>query len=121
MSQSNTPILAVEVDPLNLIAAIWLACGLVLYGLTPLPLRDATSGWSVAFWLLAAPALLLAAKHVLLRQPLRTSLLQREASHDRRERRRIAGRRSAESGAYTSVREHFEHRRHASRRAQQVR
>jgi len=38
----------------------------------------------------------------------------------RRERRQLARRRSAASGAYTPVREHREHRRRASWRAQQV-
>ncbi|HLI17283.1 MAG TPA: hypothetical protein VKV22_03315 [Rhodanobacteraceae bacterium] len=52
-------------DLLNLAAATWLACGAVLLGLTPLPLRDATLGWSPAFWLLAAPCLLLLARRVL--------------------------------------------------------
>lgn len=46
-------------DPLILAAATWLACGMVLYGFSPLPLHDATLGWSAAFWLLAAPALVL--------------------------------------------------------------
>lgn len=49
-------------DPLTLAAGTWLACGVVLYGLTPLPLHDATLGWSPAFWLLAAPCLLLVAR-----------------------------------------------------------
>lgn len=49
-------------DPLTLAAATWLAGGIVLLGLTPLPLRDPALGWSPAFWLLAAPALLLLAK-----------------------------------------------------------
>jgi hypothetical protein len=53
-------------DPLSLAAATWLACGVVLFGLTPLPWRDATLGWSPAFWLLAAPCLLLAARRVFL-------------------------------------------------------
>ena len=53
---------AAEFEPLTLVAATWLACGIVLLGLTPLPLRDATLGWSPAFWLLAAPCLLLAAR-----------------------------------------------------------
>ena len=46
---------------ITLMAATWFACGVVLYGLTPLPLHDPTLGWSAAFWLLAAPLLLLAA------------------------------------------------------------
>jgi hypothetical protein len=45
-----------------LAAATWLACGLVLFGLTPLPWRDATLGWSPAFWLIAAPCVLLVAR-----------------------------------------------------------
>jgi hypothetical protein len=51
-------------DALSLAAATWLACGVVLYGLTPLPWRDATMGWSPVFWLLAAPLLLLLARHL---------------------------------------------------------
>jgi hypothetical protein len=51
-----------EQDPLTLAAGTWLACGVVLYGLTPLPLRDAALGWSPAFWLLGAPCLLLVAR-----------------------------------------------------------
>lgn len=51
-------------DVLTLAAATWLACGIVLFGLTPLPWRDATFGWSPAFWLLAAPCVLLVARHV---------------------------------------------------------
>lgn len=46
-------------DVLTLAAATWLACGVVLFGLTPLPWRDATLGWTPAFWLLVAPCLLL--------------------------------------------------------------
>lgn len=80
---------AVEADPLTLIAATWLACGMVLYGLTPLPLRDATLGWSAAFWLLAAPVILLVARRVLLRQPSITTprkpaTLRREHTQARR-------------------------------------
>jgi hypothetical protein len=51
-------------DPVTLAAATWLACGIVLLGLTPLPLRDATLGWSPAFWLLVAPAILLLARYM---------------------------------------------------------
>jgi hypothetical protein len=47
---------------ITLVATTWFACGVVLYGLTPLPLHDPTLGWSAAFWLLAAPLLLLAAR-----------------------------------------------------------
>lgn len=50
-------------DPLTLGAATWLACGIVLLGLTPLPLRDAQLGWSFTFWALAAPLLLLLARY----------------------------------------------------------
>lgn len=46
-------------DPVVLGAATWLACGIVLLGLTPLPLRDPQLGWSFSFWTLAAPVLLL--------------------------------------------------------------
>jgi hypothetical protein len=53
-------------DALTLAAATWLACGIVLFGLTPLPWRDATLGWSPAFWLLAAPCLLLIARRTFL-------------------------------------------------------
>lgn len=49
-------------DVLMLAAATWLACGIVLFGLTPLPWRDATLGWSPAFWMLVAPCVLLAAR-----------------------------------------------------------
>jgi hypothetical protein len=55
---------AAEHDPLTLTAATWLAGGIVLLGLTPLPLHDATLGWSAAFWLLVAPFLLLVARYV---------------------------------------------------------
>lgn len=46
-------------NPLTLAAGTWLAAGIVLFGLTPLPLRDAQWGWTPAFWLLLAPALIL--------------------------------------------------------------
>lgn len=49
-------------DALTLAAATWLACGVVLLGLTPLPLHAATGGWSLAYWLLGAPALVLITK-----------------------------------------------------------
>ena len=51
-------------DVLSLGAATWLAAGIVLLGLTPLPLHDPRYGWSLAFWLLVAPATLLAAIHI---------------------------------------------------------
>jgi len=53
-------------DAVTLAAATWLACGVVLFGLTPLPWRDATLGWSPAFWLLMAPCVLLAARRAFL-------------------------------------------------------
>lgn len=48
-------------DALSLAAATWLAAGIVLLGLTPLPLHDPRYGWSLSFWLLVAPAALLTA------------------------------------------------------------
>lgn len=60
MPRRRTPTL--EHDPLTLAATTWLACGIVLLGLTPLPWHDATLGWSPGFWLLAAPCLLLVAR-----------------------------------------------------------
>lgn len=53
-----------EPDALSLGAATWLACGIVLLGLTPLPLHAAALGWSPAFWLLAAPCVVLLARRV---------------------------------------------------------
>jgi hypothetical protein len=61
-------------DVLTLAAATWLACGIVLFGLTPLPWRDATLGWTPAFWLLAAPCVLLVARRAF---PPRTEATQR--------------------------------------------
>lgn len=52
-------------DALTLAAGTWLAAGLVLLGLTPLPLHDPRYGWSVAFWLLVAPAAVLATRLLL--------------------------------------------------------
>lgn len=49
-------------DPIALGAATWLACGIVLLGLTPLPLRDAHLGWSFTYWALAAPSVVLLAR-----------------------------------------------------------
>ena len=49
-------------DVLTLAAATWLAAGLVLLLLTPMPTHDAQHGWSIAFWLLAAPAAVLGAR-----------------------------------------------------------
>ena len=50
-------------DAITLAAVTWLAAGLVLLVLTPLPARDVHYGWSPAFWLLAAPAALLLSRH----------------------------------------------------------
>ena len=52
-----------EPDALTLATATWLAAGAVLSGLTPLPLHDPRYGWSLTFWLIAAPIALLAALH----------------------------------------------------------
>lgn len=49
-------------DPIVLGAGTWLACGVVLLGLTPLPLRDTHLGWSFTFWALAAPLVVLLAR-----------------------------------------------------------
>lgn len=54
-----------EPDALTLAAATWLAAGVVLFGLTPLPLHDPHYGWSLAFWLLCAPGAIIAAKRVI--------------------------------------------------------
>ncbi|HET7611558.1 MAG TPA: hypothetical protein VFK29_07200 [Rhodanobacteraceae bacterium] len=51
-------------DPITLGATTWLACGIVLLGLTPLPLRDGHLGWSLTFWALAAPSLILLARRM---------------------------------------------------------
>jgi hypothetical protein len=56
-SEASAPL-----DALTLAAATWLACGIALFGLTPLPWRDATLGWTPAFWLLVAPCVLLIAR-----------------------------------------------------------
>lgn len=48
-------------DPVVLGAGTWLACGIVLLWLTPLPLRDPQLGWSFTFWALAAPLVVLLA------------------------------------------------------------
>ncbi len=52
-------------DVLALAAATWLAIGLVLLLLTPMPAHDAQHGWSIAFWLIVAPAAVLAARFAL--------------------------------------------------------
>jgi hypothetical protein len=51
-------------DPITLGAATWLACGIVLLVLTPLPLRNVDLGWSFTFWALAAPSLVLLARRI---------------------------------------------------------
>lgn len=51
-------------DPITLGASTWLACGIVLLGLTPLPLRDPHLGWSFTFWALAAPLVVLLARRL---------------------------------------------------------
>ncbi len=58
-------------DPLTLGAGTWLACGAVVAGLTPLPIHDAANGWSAAFWLLAAPLVVLLARPLTHVQALR--------------------------------------------------
>ncbi|MEO6967781.1 MAG: hypothetical protein ABI132_04895 [Rhodanobacteraceae bacterium] len=50
-------------DVLTLASLAWLATGLVLLCLTPLPAHDAAHGWSPAFWLIVAPAVVLAMLH----------------------------------------------------------
>lgn len=54
---STTP--PVQADAVTLAAGTWLASGLVLLGLTPLPLHDASAGWTTPFWLVLAPAIML--------------------------------------------------------------
>lgn len=53
-----------EPDVLTLAAATWLAFGVVLFALTPLPLHDPHYGWSLAFWLLAAPGAILITRSI---------------------------------------------------------
>ena len=84
-------------DALTLAAATWLACGIVLFGLTPLPWHDATLGWSPAFWLLAAQCVLLIARrafpsqaHESLRHPGR--VIQRKDAPATRRRKGNASR-----------------------------
>lgn len=62
MQRRSSTVAVPQPDVLTLAAVTWLACGAVLLGMTPLPLHDATFGWSPAFWLLLAPALLLCAR-----------------------------------------------------------
>lgn len=83
MHRRSAPSPTSRPDIVSLAAATWLACGVVLLGLTPLPLRDANLGWSPAFWLLAAPFLLLIAKRLLipLRSPISVRRLSRPPRH----------------------------------------
>lgn len=46
-------------DALTLAAGTWLASGFVLLGLTPLPLHNASLGWTATFWLVLAPMITL--------------------------------------------------------------
>lgn len=82
-------------DPLTLAASTWLACGVVLYAFTPLPLRDAALGWSVAFWLLGAPALMLAVRRCMARSrpPRAAARGGRSGPHARQHRPAIRRRR----------------------------
>lgn len=57
-------------DAVTLGAGTWLACGIVLLGLTPLPLRDPQLGWSFTFWAVAAPLVVLLARGVRRRDPV---------------------------------------------------
>lgn len=109
MPRHASPALA-ESDPLTLAAGTWLACGMVLYGLTPVPLHDATLGWSPAFWLLAAPLLLLVAKHLLVPWHLRASSRRRAGSP-----RRARVRAKRHSGAALAPRPARETEHHGSR------
>lgn len=76
----QAPAASRSIDTLTLIAGTWLACGCVLLGLTPLPWHNATFGWAPAFWMLAAPCLLLLARAWWARQAAGTT-----ASRDPRE------------------------------------
>lgn len=68
-------------DPLTLAAGTWLAAGIVLLGMTPLPLHDANWGWSPAFWLLVAPAMLCGARRIVqATTPLRLASIRRSNS-----------------------------------------
>ena len=68
-----------EPDALTLAAATWLAAGLVLLGLTPLPLHDPRYGWSLAFWLLAAPVVVYASLRM--RVPVHGQALRGRTAH----------------------------------------
>lgn len=88
MSKPITNTHATQPDPLNLAAGFWLASGVVLLGLTPLPLHDTTAGWSATFWLVLAPALALALRMVCMRRPCRGSGAVTWAPHGRGMRHR---------------------------------
>lgn len=45
---------------LSLLATVWLALGVFLLALTPLPAHTEQLGWSPLFWLAMAPASMLA-------------------------------------------------------------
>ena len=98
-------------DVFALAASTWLACGIVLLGLTPLPLHDADWGWSPLFWLLLAPAIMLGARHVFTRK---LSVHATQASH------RVRGpmtRRRTVTETVTPLRTRSGNRRHAARRS----
>lgn len=96
-------------DGTTLAAATWLASGIVLLGLTPLPLHDATWGWSPAFWLLAAPAILLYARHVCKRR------MQTELPSGLHGQRQLARRRSTSGFAQATARARSKPRQQADR------
>lgn len=82
MHRQATPPPPRQPHALTLAARTWLACGCVLLGLTPLPARDGTWGWSPLFWLLLAPAILLLARRLLVQAatPLRLATMRRSNS-----------------------------------------
>lgn len=111
MRQSIPTTNTFQPDAVTLAAATWLASGIVLLGLTPLPWHDTTLGWSPAFWLLAAPCVLLLVRLLCVRQVSRDEAARGRRAHNRTTRR---------SGTYAPTREHGEHRRHANRPAQRA-
>jgi hypothetical protein len=102
MTRRSLPLPHAEYDALTLASTTWLACGLVLLVLTPLPLHTATLGWSPAFWLLLAPALVLCTR----RLSMRWHSLVRRAPSAHRASRPGAQRRGASRGMVASEREH---------------
>lgn len=67
-------------DVLTLAGGTWLAAGVVVYLLTPLPFRDAAWGWTPAFWLLLAPAIVLCVQRWCMpRVPVRGAAIRRGA------------------------------------------